>query len=154
LALLVFSGLAAPSRSDAGGLTGFIQNASPHGRPGIGFALSLPLFTEIVSLEGEYSRSREEDRSPSLTMWSGSLLLTLPAEILRLKPYFVIGVGFYRQSFESISETSLSTQQGFGTFLRLAGPAHLRLDYRAIQLKGDPLQENQKRFYGGITLRF
>jgi len=41
-----------------------------------------------------------------------------------------------------------------GLFLHLSGAVNLRLDYRAIQLQGKPLQESQKRFYGGLTLRF
>ena len=146
--------LSATSLAHAGSVTGFVQRASPNGRSGIGFGLSVPVFTEIISLEGEYSRSSEEDASPSLTLWSGNLLLTSPIAVLRLRPYFVMGLGMYRQSFLEAQETSLATSQGLGLFLHLSGAVNLRLDYRAIQLQGKPLQESQKRFYGGLTLRF
>jgi hypothetical protein len=145
--------LAAPL-AEAGSLTGFFQRASPLGRSGIGLALSVPMFTEILSLEGEYSRAGEEDRSPSLRIWSGNVVIASPVTVVRLRPYFVLGLGMYRQTFAETQETSLATSQGFGVFVHLTGPAHLRLDYRAIQLQGKPLQENQKRFYGGLTLRF
>jgi len=146
--------LASTPRAQAGGITGFFQRASPNGRSGIGFAVSFPLFTEILSLEGEYSRSQEEDASPSLTLWSGNLLLTSPIEVLRLRPYLVFGLGMYRQSFAEARETSLATARGLGVYVHLSGPANVRLDYRRISLQGDPLQEGQKRFYGGLTLRF
>jgi hypothetical protein len=152
--IFLLATIAAVPLARAGGLTGFVQRASPNGRTGIGFALSVPMFTEIISLEGEYSRSREEDASPSLTIWSGNLLITSPVAVLRLRPYFVLGLGMYRQSFLDVQETSLATSVGFGVFLHVTGPANLRFDYRTIQLQGDPLQEGQKRFYAGLTLRF
>jgi hypothetical protein len=142
------------SVAHAGGITGFFQRASPHGRSGVGVGLSVPVFTEIISLEGEYSKSGEEDRSPSLTMWSGNLLLTSPIAVLRLRPYLVFGLGMYRQSLVDERETSLATSQGLGLYVHLSGPARLRFDYRRIQLQGSPLQERQKRFYGGISLQF
>jgi hypothetical protein len=150
---LVAAILAVPA-AEAGGVTGFIQRASPNGRAGIGLGLSLPVFTEIIAIEGEYSRASEEDRSPSLTIWSGNLLIVSPVSFLRLRPYFVMGLGMYRQSFLQVQESSLTTSQGFGVYLHLTGPTNLRFDYRTIQLQGDPLQEGQKRFYTGLTLRF
>ena len=75
----------AAGAAEAGGVTGFIQRASPNGRSGIGLGLSLPVFTEIISIEGEYSRASEEDRSPSLTIWSGNLLIVSPVSVLRLR---------------------------------------------------------------------
>lgn len=152
--VLLLASLSGPSPAHAGGITGFFQRASPNGRSGIGVGLSVPVFTEIISLEGEYSRSQEEDASPSLTMWSGNLLLTSPIAVVRLRPYLVFGMGMYRQSFLEESETSLATSRGLGLYVHLSGPARLRFDYRAIQLQGDPLQEHQKRFYGGLTLQF
>ena len=152
--LLLLASLAGTSLAHAGGITGFIQRASPNGRSGIGFGLSVPVFTEIISLEGEYSRASEEDASPSLTMWSGNLLLTSPISVLRLRPYLVFGMGMYRQSFLEVQETSLATSRGLGLYVQVSGAANLRFDYRSIQLQGDPLQEAQKRFYGGLTLRF
>ena len=69
LALLI--GLFGTPSAGAIGLTGFLQNASPGSRAGIGFAISVPLFTEIITFEGEYSRARAKVESPSLTIWSG-----------------------------------------------------------------------------------
>lgn len=152
--LALVATILAAGAAEAGGVTGFIQRASPNGRSGIGFGLSVPVFTEILSIEGEYSRASEEDRSPSLTIWSGNLLIVSPVSVLRLRPYFVMGLGMYRQSFLQVQESSLATSQGFGVYLHLTGPANLRFDYRTIQLQGDPLQEGQKRFYTGLTLRF
>jgi hypothetical protein len=140
--------------ADAIGLTGFLQSASPHSRPGIGFAVSVSLFTEILTLEGEYSRARAETTSPSLTVWSGNILLVLPVEVVRLKPYLATGFGVYRQLAADASETSFCTLPGFGTYIRLAGPLHGRIEYRFIRLRGSPLQGNQRRFYGGLTLKF
>lgn len=142
---------ALPAR--AATLTAFLQGASPQARSGFGFAVGVPLFTEILSLEFEYGRSQEELTSPSLGLVSGSLVLSLPVEVVRFRPYFATGFGFYRQKLAGDQETSFASPVGFGTYFRLGGPAHLRLDYRTIVLRGDPLQEKQKRFYAGISLK-
>jgi hypothetical protein len=81
-------------------------------------------------------------------------LLTSPISILRLRPYLVFGMGMYRQSFLEVQETSLATSRGLGLYVQVSGAANLRFDYRSIQLQGNRLQEGQKRFYGGLTLRF
>ncbi len=152
LALLI--GLFGTPSAGAIGLTGFLQNASPGSRAGIGFAISVPLFTEILTLEGEYSRARAEVASPSLTIWSGNILLVLPVEVVRLKPYLATGFGFYRQIAADASVSSFCTLPGFGTFIRLGGPLHARIEYRFIRLRGNVLQQDQRRFYGGLTLKF
>lgn len=154
LAVAICTVLGGTPSAEAIGITGFLQSASPHSRPGIGFAVSVALFTEILTLEGEYSRARAETTSPSLTIWSGNILLVLPAEVVRLKPYLATGFGVYRQLAADASETSFCTLPGFGTYIRLAGPLHGRLEYRFIRLQGSPLQGNQRRFYGGLTLLF
>jgi hypothetical protein len=142
------------SSVEGAGITAFLQSATPEARGGMGFALGIPIITEIVTLEGEYSRAGEKEESPSLTIWSGSVLLISPIEIIRLRPYFATGFGFYRQSIGGVSESSFTTLPGFGVFLRLGGPIHGRLDYRVVKLRGEPLQGDQKRFYAGLTLRF
>ncbi|MFQ5792380.1 MAG: hypothetical protein ACE5JI_18075, partial [Acidobacteriota bacterium] len=114
----------------------------------------IPLFTEMLSLEGEDARSREEEGSPSLTLVSGSLLLISPVEIVRLRPYFVSGLGIYRQISGGLKETSVAATEGLGLFFRLGGPLEGRLDYRVVQLRGEPLEEKQKRFYAGLSLHF
>jgi len=140
--------------TDGAGITAFAQIASPGTRGGSGFAVAVPLLTEIISLEGEYARSREGDSSPSLTLAGGSLVLIAPFELIRARPYFVTGFGIYRQKKDFDNETSLAAMEGFGFFLRLGGPVHGRFDYRILQLRGTPLQEKQKRIYVGLTLRF
>jgi hypothetical protein len=144
---------ATPS-SHAAGITAFAQLASPSSRTGSGFALAVPLLTEIFSLEGEYARSRQDDSSPSLTLASGSLVVISPVEIARLRPYFATGFGIYRQVKDLDRETSVAALGGFGAFLRLGGPLHGRFDYRAMKLQGAPLQGEQRRIYAGLTLRF
>jgi hypothetical protein len=136
------------------GLTAFLQSASPGSRGGVGFAIGIPLITEIITLEGEYSRTGESETIPSLTTWTGNVLIVSPLEIVRLRPYFATGFGIYRQALASASEFSFVTSPGLGTFLRLSGPLHGRFEYRSIRLRGDPLQANQKRFYAGLTIRF
>ena len=154
LGLVLLIGLFRTPPASAIGLTGFLQSASPGSRAGIGFAVSVSLFTEILTLEGEYSRARAEIASPSLTIWSGNILLVLPVEVVRLRPYLATGFGFYRQIAADASETSFCTLPGFGTYLRLGGPLHARIEYRFIRLRGNPLQQDQRRFYGGLTLKF
>ncbi len=151
--LAVLLSLFSASPVGAAGITGFIQGAWPGSRAGIGFSVGIPLFTEIVTLEGEYSRVGQEGVFPSLTVWSGNILLVSPIELIRLRPYFATGFGLYRQTLASESELSFATTPGFGVFLRLAGPLYGRVDYRVFRLRGNPLQGNQKRFYAGLTFK-
>ena len=53
LGLVLLIGLCRTPPASAIGITGFLQNASPGSRAGIGFAVSVSLFTEILTLEGE-----------------------------------------------------------------------------------------------------
>jgi len=152
--LVLLAALSGVPSSHAAGITAFVQLASPNARTGSGFALAIPLLTDIFSLEAEYARSREEDSSPSLTLVSGSLVVISPVEFVRLRPYFATGFGFYRQARALERETSVAALGGFGVFLRLGGPLHGRFDYRAIRLEGAPLQGEQRRIYAGLTLRF
>lgn len=150
--LLVVLGTSPAAR--AASITGFLQGAYPEGRFGTGLAVSVPLLTEVVALEGEYSRSSEQETSPSLTLWSGNVLVVSPVAFAGFRPYFAGGLGYYRQRFGTVEESAFATSQGFGTFLGFGGPLHLRFDYRFFRLQGEPLQEDQKRFYGGLSLRF
>jgi hypothetical protein len=152
LTVLVF--ISCATSSEGAGITAFLQSATPGSRGGVGFAFAVPLITEIITLEGEYSRSQEKEAFPSLTVWSGNILLVSPIEVIRLRPYFATGFGIYRQALGAASEVSFATTPGFGVFLRLGGPLHGRLDYRVIKLRGEPLQGDQRRFYAGMTFRF
>ena len=140
--------------AESAGITGFIQVATPNFRVGRGYALAFPFVTEILSFEGEYARVGTKDASPVLTLLSGSVVIMSPFEVARLRPYFTTGFGVYRQSVAASRRTSFATLEGFGVFLRLGGPVHGRFDYRFLQLRGDPLEGKQKRFYVGLTLRF
>jgi hypothetical protein len=152
--LLLAGLLLRPGVGDAATLTGFLQGASPQARFGYGWAVTLGLLTDVVAVEAEYGRAVEEPGVASLVLLNGSLVVSLPFEVSRIRPYVTTGLGVYRQSLRDSRETSLATSQGVGLWLRLRAPAYARFDYRVLQLGGAPLQERQKRFYAGLSLRF
>lgn len=152
---LLLAGPSGPAGiAEAGDITAFLQGGSPGSRSGTGFSVGLPVFTEVIGLEGEYSVTGSTLDSPSLRIWSGGVRLTAPVELLRLRPYFLLGAGIYRQSDAVQTATAWTTTQGFGTFLRIIGPLHGRIDLRFFQLGGDDLQGRQRRLYFGGSLRF
>ena len=147
--------LATPAFADA---TAFIGvNANPERQTLRGFAGGFTLV--IVGFEGEYAQSGEDESAglPSLLTVSGNVFLQTPIPVFGTRFYLITGTGMYREQVDAIdhSETSLVFNTGGGAKITLAGPLRLRLDYRVLKLRGEPLRPSTvHRWYAGINLGF
>jgi hypothetical protein len=152
--LLVLS-CANPAFADATAFIGVYAN--PDRQQVRGFAGGLSLI--IVGFEGEYATAGEDetDGIPSLTTFSGNVFAQTPFPILGMRFYATTGVGAYREELDAIGheETNVVFNTGGGAKISLIGPLRLRVDYRVLKLRGDPLRDSVvHRWYAGINLAF
>lgn len=113
----------------------------------------------IVGVEGEYASAGEDDSAgtPSLTTVSGNVYAQTPIPIFGTRFYATTGVGVYREKLDAIdhSETNVLFNTGGGAKITLIGPLRVRLDYRVLKLRGDPLRPSTvHRLYAGVNLAF
>ena len=113
----------------------------------------------VVGFEGEYAQAGEDESAgvPSLTTISGNVYVQTPIPIFGTRFYATTGVGVYREKVEAIDhqETSTVFNTGGGAKITLVGPLRVRLDYRVLKLRGEPLRPSTvHRLYAGLNLGF
>jgi len=141
-----------------GDATAFIGvHANPDRQQMRGFAGGVSLL--IVGFEGEYANAGEDDSAgiPSLTTFSGNVFAQTPFPVVGMRFYVTTGVGAYREELDAIGheETNVVFNTGGGAKISLIGPLRLRLDYRVLKLRGDPVRDSVvHRWYAGINLAF
>jgi hypothetical protein len=145
----------APAAADATAFIGVYTN--PERQQMRGFAGGASLI--IVGLEGEYASAGEDETEgiPSLTTFSGNVFAQTPFPIFGTRFYATTGVGVYREKVDAIdhSETNLVFNTGGGAKITLIGPLRVRLDYRVMKLRGEPLRPSVvHRVYAGVNLAF
>jgi len=154
--LLGIPALLSGSSLPAGDLTVFVSTANPTpdwGR-GFGAALSTTWF-EVLSFEGEIERLGGDPQGPwaalNMTSFTASALLAPP--IGRLTPYGGLGLGVFRQANDPDSDTGRLRAFILGTKLTL-GVLVLRIDYRRVDLSGEPLLGLETRLAAGAGISF
>jgi Outer membrane protein beta-barrel domain len=152
LALLL---IPAPLFADATAFIGVHTN--PERQTMRGFAGGFSLL--IVGFEGEYARAGEDESAgiPSLLTISGNIYVQTPIPVFGTRFYATTGTGVYREEVDAMDhrETNLVFNTGGGAKITLAGPLRLRLDYRVLKLRGEPLRPSTvHRVYAGINLAF
>jgi hypothetical protein len=161
--LLAALAAAAPAQAD---LTAFLgYSPTPFNRSARGVAVGFGFL--IVAFEFEYSNIPQAEDGLSVQpgiqfgMFNG--LVQTPIAVGGVQFYFTAGGGVYREKLTggagNLSETNFGTNVGGGAKIRLAGPIRLRLDYRMLTLRGDPVVERNPedryhRFYAGLNLAF
>jgi opacity protein-like surface antigen len=154
-AVLLVLAQAGPAYAD---LTAFIGvHSNPERQQVSGFAAGATLL--IVGFEGEYANAGEDetDGIPSLATYSGNVFAQTPFPILGMRFYATTGAGVYREEVDAIdhSETNLVLNTGGGAKITILGPLRVRLDYRLLKLRGDPLRDSVvHRWYAGVNLAF
>src|SRR5687768_14168309 len=144
-----------PAFADA---TAFIGvNANPERQALRGFAGGFGFV--VLGFEGEYAQAGEDQSAgvPSLLTIGGNVYVQTPFPVFSTRFYATTGTGVYREEMESIGhrETNLVFNTGGGAKITLAGPLRLRLDYRVLKLRGEPLRPSVvHRVYAGINLGF
>jgi len=144
--------LPAPASAD---FTAFVgATPTPSTRALRGFAAGVGLL--IVGFEFEYASANEDADSsaPSLRTGMGNVLLQTPVAIAGFQPYFTTGAGGYRERLGERQETSVGVNVGGGVKISIVGPLRLRLDYRIVSLRGEPLHSEVHRWYAGANLKF
>jgi hypothetical protein len=158
-ALTLFSG--AFDQAQAGDVVVFVALPSPAdtwGR-GYGAALSSTWF-RVLTFEGEAARVRgstsvvtaagTSDRS--LTSFTASALLSPP--IGGVIPYGGLGVGLFRQTLGSASDTGRLKALVLGVKVRVKDLLVLKGEYRRLELSGNPLLPMDSRVSFGAGIAF
>jgi len=146
---------ALPASADATAFIGAHTNPERQQVRGLAGGISLL----IVGVEGEYSTAGEDqnDGIPSLTTFSGNVYAQTPIPLFGVRFYATTGAGVYRERLEAIDhqETNVLFNTGGGAKITLIGPLRLRLDYRVLKLRGEPLRPSVvHRVYAGVNLAF
>ena len=142
---------ASPAYAD---FTFFIgSNRTPSNRSVKGFALGSG---QMIGLEFEYANNGEnlEEATPGLRTFLGNLLVQSPIPIAGFQPYATVGTGLYRETLDTHRETAWSFNSGVGVKTTIFGPIKVRVDYRILKLRGEPLYGTVHRVYSGVHLVF
>lgn|SRR3990172_5004795 len=152
LGCLLVAFAASPPPTQAGDITAFVAVAAPvdsWGR-GYGAALSSTWFT-VLSFEGEAARFAGESPDSTMTSFTGSALLAPP--IAFLTPYGGVGVGLFRQTEGTDSDTGTLKCFVLGLKIKI-GLAVLKGEFRQYGLSGEPLLSMERRYSVGAGISF
>jgi opacity protein-like surface antigen len=140
------------ARADATVFVG--ATTTPANRAVKGLALGVGFLA--IGVEFEYASTSKDDRAsaPDLRTGSGNVLLQSPVPIFGLQPYITAGMSLYRERLGARSHTAFAPNTGGGVKVSLAGPLHLRVDYRVFKLGRDALYSPAHRVYAGLNLKF
>jgi len=148
LALLVgFSGSAR-----AGDATVFAAWPSPSDAwsRGYGAALSSTWF-QVVSFEAEAARIPGASPDANMTSFTGSALLAPPVGFIT--PYGGVGIGLFRQTVGSLTDTGVLRATFLGAKVKL-GLLVVKGEYRRLALSGTPLLPMTRRLSVGAGISF
>jgi len=145
------------------------SNTTPSKRTVKGFALG---GGGMIATEFEYANNGQdtEDGAPGLRTLMGNLLVQTPIAVAGFQPYATVGIGYYREKFEldpdvpaggdaaglsaDHQESGLVFNSGVGVKRNIFGPLKVRIDYRVLKLRGEPLYGTVHRVYSGVHLAF
>jgi hypothetical protein len=154
-ALLFACCLSAP-RATAGDLCVFMSTGTPATEWGKGYGAALSsTWFDVIDFEGDAERLSGEALGPwsELAMHSFTASVLLAPPVGRLVPYGGLGLGLFRQTLGSESDTGRLRAFILGVKLRL-GVVVLKVDYRRIDLTGEPLLDIETRLAVGAGISF
>ncbi|MCX6539912.1 MAG: hypothetical protein NT151_13410 [Acidobacteria bacterium] len=110
----------------------------------------------VVGVELEYANGPEDvaTATPGLSTGTISALVRTPTG--RIQFYGAVGVGLYRQTLGTQTNTNTTACVGGGVTIGLAGPLGVRVDYRIITLR-NPMHADastRQRIYAGVNFKF
>jgi hypothetical protein len=140
------------SRAAAGDVTVFatIPSPSEHWNRGYGAALTSTWF-QAINLEGEAARMPGDVGNANMTSFTGSALLAPP--LGAIVPYGGVGIGLFRQTVGSTSDTGVLRCFVLGLKVKV-GLALVKGEYRRISLSGEPLLPMDRRISFGAGVSF
>jgi hypothetical protein len=151
LVVILLLASSAPAYAD---FTFFIgSNQTPANRSFKGFALG---GGGMIATEFEFATNGENlgEATPSLRTFSGNALVQTPFAVFGFQPYATAGLGFYRERLDTHQETAMAFNSGVGVKTSVFGPLKIRVDYRVMKLRGEPLHSTVHRVYSGVHLAF
>jgi hypothetical protein len=150
LILMIF--MALPGLVRAGDITAFVTLPAPTETwsRGYGATLSSTWF-QAVNLEAEAARLPGERPDGAMTTFTGSALLAPP--IGKLTPYGGLGIGLFRQTLGTVSDTGTLRAFILGLKVKL-GLVVIKGEYRRITLSGTPLLDMTARISAGAGISF
>jgi opacity protein-like surface antigen len=153
LACLLLAVFTRPAFADGTLFLGTVTTPANHVTKG--FAIGAGFV--VVGVEFEYASTKEDPQNaaPSLKTGMGNFYLQTPVPIAGMQFYWTTGSGGYRERLGTThQETNLVFNTGGGAKVSLFGPLKVRLDYRALKLRGSPLFSTVHRLYAGLNLGF
>jgi opacity protein-like surface antigen len=144
-------GTAAPAYADFTFIIG--SNNTPTKRTVKGFSLG---GGGMIATEFEYANNGEniDEATPGLRTFMGNMLVQTPFPVAGFQPYATAGIGYYRERLDTFEESGFVFNSGVGVKRNIFGPLKVRLDYRVLKLRGEPLHSSVHRIYSGIHLAF
>ncbi len=137
----------------AGDVTAFVAMPSPTDVWGRGYGATLSsTWFQAVSFEGEAARMRGDLTDESMSSFTGSALLAPPIGIVT--PYGGLGIGLFRQSQGSRSDTGVVRATILGLKVKLGSLLLVKGEYRQLHLSGEPLLPMTRRFSLGAGISF
>jgi len=153
LACAMAGALASARPAAAGDVTVFVAFPYPTdtwGR-GYGAAISSTWF-KILNFEGEGARLPGDTNDASMTSFMGSALLAPPVGIFT--PYGGLGIGLFRQSLGTLSDTGVVRALVLGVKVKVGPVVVVKGEYRRLTLSGNPLLEMTHRISAGAGIAF
>jgi hypothetical protein len=140
------------SPAAAGDVTVFatIPSPSEQWNRGYGAALTSTWF-QAINLEGEAARMPGDVGNANMTSFTGSALLAPP--LGAIVPYGGVGIGLFRQTVGSTSDTGVLRCFVLGLKVKV-GLALVKGEYRRISLSGEPLLPMDRRISFGAGVSF
>jgi hypothetical protein len=153
VAVLVASALLGPSAvASAGDAMVFAAWPSPGDAWARGYGASLSsTWFQVVSFEGEAARIPGETPDGNMTSFTGSVLLAPPVAFLT--PYGGLGIGLFRQTLGTLSDTGTLRTTILGAKVK-AGLLVVKVEYRRFSLSGTPLIPMDHRVSAGAGISF
>src|SRR5436190_1190285 len=152
MAVLILGLLGSASVARAGDATVFVAWPSPGSSWGRGYGAALSsTWFQVVSFEAEAARIPGETPDGNMTSFTGSALLAPPIGFLT--PYGGLGVGLFRQTLGTLTDTGVVRASILGAMVKV-GLLVLKVEYRKLALSGSPLIPMDHRVSAGAGISF
>ena len=152
IALISMISMALPGLVRAGDITAFVALPAPTDTWGRGYGATLSsTWFQAINLEGEAARLPGDRTDAAMTSFTAAALLAPPIGVLT--PYGGVGVGVFRQTLGTTSDTGTLKAFILGAKVKL-GLVVIKGEYRKITLSGTPLLDMTARISAGAGISF
>jgi len=152
-AALAVAVLAPPREVAAGDVIAFVAQPSPTDTWALGFGAAISsTWFKLLNFEGEGARLPGDSSGISMTSFTGSALVAPPIGFIT--PYGGLGIGLFRQTLGTLSDTGVMHALIFGVKVKIGPVFVIKGEYRRQNLSGNPLLEMTHRVSAGAGIAF